>query len=163
MKTSYKRFEKQAKTLVKASSLIAVSSYTKTLSHFPILSKVDSEQWDFFVTIAGVFIGASRLSNLQLDGVCEDSLMNIVAIELCDLSSDGIRAFEDCKTLFEEKYDQLAASPVYQTNKQFLSADALGFWIVWNLFGHQPQDNEEIKLIRFIGTLITHSFFDWWK
>jgi len=89
--------------------------------------------------------------------------MEIVAKKLNDWDPDGIRAFEDCKSLFETEYDRLKASSEYQKDNRFLSSDALGIWIVWNLFGRQPQSDEEVNFVRTIGSTVTHAFFDWWQ
>lgn len=154
---------KQAENLVSAANIFAVSSFVPTLDRFPILSKVDPKHWDFIVSIAGVFTAASRLNNLRFDNGQEDVLMDIVAKKLGEWDSDGIRAFEDCKSFFETEYDRLAASPEYKKDNRFLSSDALGIWIIWNLFSRQPQSDEEVNLVRIIGSSVTHTFFDWWQ
>ncbi|MDP2736218.1 MAG: hypothetical protein Q8O59_00320 [bacterium] len=154
---------KQAENLVSAANIFAVSSFVTTLDRFPFFSKVDPKQWDFIVSVAGIFIAASRLNGLQLDSVEENLLMDVVAKKLSEWDSDGIRAFEDCKSLFEMEYDRLASSPEYQKDSRFLSSDALGIWIFWNLFGRQAQSDEEINLVRILGSLVTYAFFDWWQ
>ncbi|OGC09416.1 hypothetical protein A3J90_02630 [candidate division WOR-1 bacterium RIFOXYC2_FULL_37_10] len=154
---------KQAETLVSGANIFAVSSFVPTLDRFPILSEIDLKHWDFIVSVAGVFIAASLLNNLQLKSDQEDLLMEIVAKKLNDWDPDGIRAFEDCKSLFETEYDRLKASSEYQKDNRFLSSDALGIWIVWNLFGRQPQSDEEVNFVRTIGSTVTHAFFDWWQ
>ena len=154
---------KQAETLVSAANILAVSSFVPTLDRFPILSKVDPKHWDFIVSVAGVFIAASRLNNLRLKSDQEDLLMEIVAKKLNEWDPDGIRALEDCKSLFEIEYDRLKASSEYQKDNRFLSSDALGIWIVWNLFARQPQSDKEVNLVRIIGSSVTHAFFDWWQ
>lgn len=154
---------KQAENLVSAAKIFAVSFFVPTLDRFPILSEVDPKHWDFIVTVAGVFIAASRLNDLRLDSKREEIVMVIVAKKLNEWDPDGIRAFEDCKHLFEMEYDRLATSLEYQQNNRFLAADALGIWIVWNLFKRQPQCDEEAKLVRVIGASVTHAFFSWWR
>lgn len=154
---------KQAETLVSAANIFAVSSFIPTLDRFPILSKVDPKHWDFIVSVAGVFIAASQLNNLRLKSDQEDLLMKIVAKKLNEWDRDGIRVFEDCKSLFETEYDRLKASSEYQKDNRFLSTDALGIWIVWNLFARQPQRDKEVNLVRIIGSSVTHAFFDWWQ
>lgn len=154
---------KQAEKLVGASNIFAVSSFVSTLDRFPILSKIDPKHWDFIVSVAGVFIAASRLHNLRIETDQQDLLMDIVAKKLNEWDSNGVRAFEDCKSLFETEYDRLAASRTYKKDEHFLSSDALGIWITWNLFGHQPQSDEEVNLARILGVSVTHAFFDWWQ
>lgn len=55
-----------AKGLVQAAHINAVGTFTPLLGRFPSLRKVDTEQWDFVLTVAGVFLAASRLNNLKL-------------------------------------------------------------------------------------------------
>lgn len=153
----------RAEKTVSAANIFAVSSFVPTLDRFPILSKVDPKQWDFIVSVAGIFIAASRLNDLRLDSKREEIVMDIMAKKLNEWDPDGIKAFEDCKHLFEMEYDRLAVSLEYQQDKRFLSADALGIWIVWNLFKRQAQSDEEVNLVRVIGTSVTSAFFDWWR
>jgi hypothetical protein len=153
---------KQAEKLVRSANIFAVSFFVPTLDHFPILSEVGTKHWDFIVSVAGVFIATSRLNDLRLDSKREEIVLDIVAKELNEWDPDGIRAFEDCKHLFEMEYDRLAVSLEYQQNNRFLAADALGIWIVWNLFKRQPQRDEEVKLVRVIGTSVINAFFSWW-
>jgi len=153
----------KADRLVGAANVFAVGSFVPTLDHFPILSKVNPRHWDFILSVAGVFIVATILNGLQLDNDQGDTLMDIVEKKLSEWDTDGTRAFDDCKSLFEKEYDRLAVSPEYQKDRQFISVDALGIWIVWNLFNRQPQNNEEISLVRVTGSLVMHTFHNWWK
>jgi hypothetical protein len=117
--------------------------------------------WDFFVTVAGVFIAATRLENLQLSDNRKQELMEIVARGLADWSPDnGIRGFEDCKAMFERNFDALTR---IQHEPRFIASDAVGMWIVWNLFGRPTGTEEERKLARAVGVGIVHNFFSWWR
>jgi len=153
----------QAEKTVSSANFFAVSSFVTTLDRFPILSKVDPKQWDFIVSVAGIFISASRLTALRLDSKREEIAMDILTKKLNEWDPDGIKAFEDCKHFFEMEYDRLAISLKYQKEKRFLAADALGIWIVWNLFKRQAQSDEEVNLARVIGMSVTSAFFDWWR
>lgn len=155
--------KQRAEILVSASEIFAISSFTSVLEDFPILSGVDPKKWDFVVSIAGVFIAATRLRNLKIDDDREDLLMDIVAKKLNEWDSYGIMAFEDCKSLFGKEYDRLSVLSEYKEDNSFLSSDALGVWIVLNIFDKSPQSEEEIRLVRVIGIMVTHAFFEWWK
>lgn len=133
--------------------------FTPLLDQFPFLGKVDVKHWDFIVTVAGVFIAATRLNNLKLDSNREDVLMDIVATKLQEWDRDSLRAFEDCKSLFEREFDQLTAAG---HESRFVGSDALGIWIVWNILGRQPQTQEEIEFVRAVGAMTTHNFFELW-
>jgi len=152
--------QKQADTLVSASIINATSVFVPLLDKFPFLEKVDVENWDFIVTVAGVFMGASRLNNLHVDDAREEMLVETVAEHIVEWNVDGIRAFEDCKGLYETEYDHLAA---VGHEPRFLASDAVGKWIVWNVLGRAPESHDECMLVRTIGSMVTHAFFDWWK
>ncbi len=152
--------DRQAHSLVDAAKVQAAGSYLPLLDRFPVLQTCPPERWDFFVTVAGVFIAATRLNNLSLPESRENRLMDKVASDLNKWSSDGIRAFEDCKTLFDREYDCLVA---VGHDSQFVAADAIGAWIVWNSLGRQPTTAEEISLVRAAGGLTIHAFHIWWK
>ena len=151
---------KQAATLVPAAKINATSMFVPLLDEFPFLREADVEHWDFILTVAGVFMGASRLNNLRLGDAREESLMKIVADSLVEWNSDGIRGFEDCKRLFETEYDRLTAAG---HEPRFIASDALGKWIVWNVLGRAPASQDECMLVRTTGAMVTHAFFDWWK
>lgn len=153
---------KQAEKLVSVARVFAVSLFVPTLDRFSILSEVEPKHWDFTVSVAGVFIAATRLNNLRLDSKREKILMDIVTRELNTWDPDGIRAFEDCKQLFEMEYDRLLTLSEYQRDNHFLASDALGMWIVWNVIRRQPQSDKEVELVRVIGSAVTHTFFGWW-
>ncbi len=152
--------QKQADSLVSAAVINATSVFVPLLDKFSFLEKADVEHWDFIVTVAGVFMGSSRLNNRHVGDAREEMLMETVAEHLVEKYPDGIRAFEDCKGLYETEYDRLAAAGHDPT---FLASDAVGKWIVWNVLGRAPESHDECTLVRTIGGMVTHAFFDWWK
>ncbi len=151
---------KQASTLVSASGINATSMFVPLLDEFQFLREADVEHWDFILTVAGVFMAASRLNNLRLSDAREESLMETVAKSLEEWNPDGIRGFDDCKGLFESEYDRLTAAG---HEPRFIASDAVGKWIVWNVLGKAPKTEDECMLVRATGTMVTHAFFDWWN
>jgi hypothetical protein len=149
----------RAANLVQAAQVNAVVMFTPLLDRFPILREVDTEHWDFILAVAGVFMAATRLNNLRLEDAREEKLMAVVAERLSEWKPDGIRAFEDCKGLFEKEFDRLNAAG---HDPRFVASDAVGKWIVWNVLGRPPATDEECMLVRSAGALVTHAFFDWW-
>lgn len=152
--------QKQAETLVPAASINATSMFVPLLDKFTFLREANVEQWDFIVTVAGVFMGASRLNNLRVGDSREEKLMEIVAESLANWNSDGICAFEDCKEFYESEYDRLVAAG---HEPRFVASDAVGKWIVWNVLDRAPETPDECMLVRTTGAMVTHAFFDWWK
>jgi hypothetical protein len=102
---------------------------------FAALFDVDGEQWDFAVTVAGVFLATSRLGQIGLTDRHQQALLDAIEEGLIDWDQSGPRAFDDCKTLFDREYDRLVAK---KHDPRFLTSDALGLWVFWNLFKRAP-------------------------
>ena len=150
----------RADTLVSAAQINAVGSFRPLADKFQFLGDVKLQDWDFFVTVAAVFMGATRLNNLRIDEAREDKLMEIVAGRLDEWNKDGIRGFEDCKRLFESEFDRLTQAG---HDSRFVASDSVGKWIVWNVLGRAPESDDECLLVRAIGAMVTHAVFDWWE
>jgi len=160
----------RARTLVQAATVSAVALHLTLLDRLPVIDQADAgdgvrrkaehEHWVFILTVAGVFIAASRLNNLRKDDTCEQRVMALVAEELRRWNPDGIRAFEECKNVFERELDRLTAAG---HEAKCTTSDALGLWIVANVLGRAPQTDEECVLVRTVGVMVTHTFFDWWE
>jgi hypothetical protein len=99
---------------------------------------------------------------LKREDTREEKLMEIVARGLDDWDpKNGIRGFEDCKVMYERTFDGLTDANI---DPRFISSDALGWWIVWNLLGQEPRyEEEEHRLVRAIGGTTVHAFFSWWS
>jgi len=151
---------KKAEMLVPAANANAISAFIPLLDRYPTLQSVDTKQWDFLLTIAGVFIAVTRLSNLKLGEQREEELLMKVSAALDQWdAANGIRGFEHCKSVYETNFDALTNSG---HERRFITSDALGLWIVWELFGPQGVGEKEKELIRVVGGGVTHAFFDWW-
>jgi len=151
----------RAERLVPSANIHATSLFVPMLDEFPLLRSVKPDQWDFVVTIASVFIAATRLRNLKKEDTLEEKLMDIVARGLADWDQkNGIRGFEDCKAMYEGSFDVLTNA---HADPRFIASDALGWWIVWNLLGRAPKGEEELRLVRTLGGTTVHTFFSWWE
>jgi hypothetical protein len=151
----------RAERLVPSANIHATSLFVPMLDQFPLLRDVKPDQWDFVVTIASVFIAATRLRNLKTEGASEEKLMEMVAHGLADWDQkNGIRGFEDCKAIYERTFDALTNS---HADPRFIASDALGWWTVWNLLGREPKGEEDLRLVRTIGGATVHTFFSWWE
>jgi hypothetical protein len=149
----------RAENLVQFAQTNAVAMFTPLLDRFPILRQVDTEHSDFILTVASVFMAATRLNNLGLGDDCEERLMDVVTERLDQWKPDAIRGFEDCKGLFESEFDRLTKAG---HEPRFVGSDAVGKWIVWNILGRPPQTDEECMLVRATGGVVTHAFYGWW-
>lgn len=153
----------QAEYLVTAAQIQATTAYTSVGEQFDLVYTIPTDSWDFVLTVAGVFIAATRANQIGLPEARVDSLMEIVARKLNSWRPEGISAFEDCKAFFDRTFDALKKDPSYQHQPELIGSDAIGSWIVWNLVKHAPESEQERGLARALGVLVTHSFFNWWS
>jgi hypothetical protein len=152
-----------AEDLVDTANILAVSSYTKLITDLPSIPKIDTEQWDWVFTIAAVFVAINRLNSANIDRTKKDKVLEIITRKLKGWKPDAIGGFDDCRMLYNKTYDRLASLDQYKSDPQFLSSDSLGNWIAWNLLGHAPQSEDEMKLTRLSGAFVARSFCNWWK
>jgi hypothetical protein len=149
----------RARALVSVAHIGAVGMFTPLRDKYPAMHNVNLEHWDFIVTVAGVFIATSRLETIGLGQRRKEPLLDTIAESLDKWKPDGLRAFEDCKMLFEREFDRLTAGG---HEPRYIGSDALGLWIVWNVLGHAPQTNEDTQLLRSIGVMVVGSMFNYW-
>jgi hypothetical protein len=147
--------------LVPSAHILAIGSYTQFLDKYAVIDQIDPKQWDFVITIAGVFIAVSQLNHENISDSDKDVLLDKIKSVAVEMYPDFVEACEDCRKFVDRTYDGLVKE--YQGNEQFLFSDALGTWVVWNLFEHASSSGDERKLIRSIGVFLIHSFFSWWK
>ena len=141
----------------------AVSSLVHTLDQFPSLRSVDPKRWDKVLTVAGIFVGVSRLNQEQIAASEHSSLLDLVTKEAVRWDSRAVEALDNCRIFVDRTYDALSHDPNHAADQQFLFSDALGGWIVWNLFDHAPSTEEERRMTRVLGATVTHSFYSWWQ
>jgi len=153
----------RGKQLPYAANILAVSSLKEFIDKYPIIGQIKPEHWDFVLTIAGIFVGVSQLNNENIPNRTKDLILDKVTNAAIEIYDDSIDACDDCRNFVDRTYDGLAKEADYQNNKQFLFADSLGAWVVWNLFGHASSNEDERKLVRTIGAFLVHSFISWWK
>lgn len=152
----------RAATVVEGAKIVAISSQMSCIEQFQLAANIDPKDWDFYVTVAGVFMAATRLHNLEIAADREDKLITSVHTKLSGWHPRGQEAFSDCKTFFERTYDELARSARYKDDRRFLASDSIGMWMSWNLLKHVPSSKEENGFTRTLGATVTAAFFDWW-
>ena len=156
-------FKQRGLKVSSAAKILAINSYTQFLDRYPIIEKVNSKHWDFVLTIAGVFVAISQLNHENISKKEKDNILDIITKSVLEIYPDGVDACEDCRKFVDRTYDGLVTKTEYKENPEYLFSDSLGGWIVWNLFGHSPSDEEEGKLTRVLGGFLVHSFISWWK
>ena len=148
--------------MVGAVNALAISTFLKFVDDFPFIpnDKHDQENWDFVVTIAGVFIGLMGLRNLNLNAKRRLKLEKRVAASLVLMYPAIARpAFEKCKSFYDKAHDALLNAG----DEPLVRADAIGSWVAWEVLRHPAQTEQERRMARMVGLMITHSFFNWWE
>lgn len=150
----------RASLLVDSAQAFALTLHDVVAAQCPIAGKVDTDQWNFFVTVASAFFAVSRLNDVPVNDAHNDELRGVVEKCMAVWDSDADAAFDDCMDFFERAYQQLvrAGHP-----PQFIACDALGKWIVWNLLSNPPTTDEHVRLVRVVGGTVVSSFRGWWS
>ena len=149
------------KKLPSSAKILAVSSYTQFLDKYAVIRKVEPKHWDFIFSVAGVFVAVSQLKHTSITDSNRNALLDEITNAATEVYPNFVEACEDCRAFVDRTYDGIKKS--YKGDEQFLFSDLLGGWVVWNLFGHAPSDEDERNLVRPLGAFIVHSFFSWWK
>ena len=153
--------ERRAQELVPLAHKVAEQA--AMLRHIAVgVGETDEKRWRFCVTVAVVFVAATRLRNLGLGHERESRLMEIVARDLQSWRPRAYDAFEDCKAFFDRTYDVVDAAAVGKEEKASVSSDVVGTWIVWNILGRQPESATEKDLVRTLGVGVTVPAFRAW-
>jgi hypothetical protein len=64
----------RADTLVQYAKINAIEMFTPLFREFPCLRAVEPENWEFILTVAGVFVAATRLKNQHFGNAREQKL-----------------------------------------------------------------------------------------
>jgi hypothetical protein len=150
---------KQAEMLVPAVKVLAISSFVPMSDKFRFLCNIRPNDWDFFITVATVFVATTRLKGMRIGEKREEALMNIVFSHFNKFDRQAFTAFEDCNSFFADQFDRFIAAG---HSPQYSISDSVGKWIAWNLLQRVPSSEQEISFVRAIGVYITNSMFGWW-
>lgn len=149
--------------LPSAAKSLAMNSYTEFVDNYPIAKQIEPYHWDYVLTVAGIFVAVSQLNHEKIPEQDKNALLDSVTNAAIEIYPDSIDACDDCRNFVDRTYDGLGEEKEYQNNPELLFSDSLGGWIVWNLFGHAPSNEDERKLVRVLGVFLVNSFISWWK
>ena len=100
----------QAENLVKSAQILATGAYTSVGERFDLVYSIPIDRWDSVLTVAGVFMAATRANYIGLSESQVGSLIEIVAQNISAWRPEGIAALEDCKAFFDHTCDGLDRS-----------------------------------------------------
>jgi len=125
------------------------------------LEVADDTWWRFFVTVAVVFVAATRLKNLKVGRRREERLVAIVAAQVEQWNPRVLGAFEDCKAFFDRTVDAYSAA-LEGDERRFATSDTIGAWVVWNVLDRPAETGDEWLLVRTIGSVATTAGYRAW-
>ncbi len=147
----------KAEILVTMATSIAIASLTSAEQNLELPETIteDVENWNFFVTVAGVFAALYTLGKKVSDRIFET--VGITVFEnLADWNPQGSGAFADCQQFVENSLNSARDEQIELT-----AADAIGMWLLCNLYGRFPSP-EESAAARPLGGFLLDTFAEWW-
>lgn len=158
------KLRKRAEILVPSAKIAGISVYTSLLERFPSFNSISTKDWDFFFPIASIYVATIGMEKIEISNELKSELSVIYGKALDDWSSDWNRVFKDCGEFFWRTVEGLQSSndPDYIQSPKYRISDSIGSWLVWNLLGRSPESEDERKLVRTIGILVTEEFVNWW-
>jgi len=145
----------QAKRLISAAHIAAISTFTPAAEQFDFLKECDPRDWDFFATAAVIQVALNSLA-CSVSAERFKSLYTVIASEVHNWNSQGEDAILDCQSFIKHMLDAEPADA-----DRFAPIDALGMWVIWNLLRREPT-YAEAQASRAIGGTLATPLHDWW-
>lgn len=132
-------------SFVKFINIAAISATTPFINKFPILTTVlnkserSTADWDFFMTIAGA--GLYLIANKSNENVHKEIVTQL--FELDKQMPEGLANFF-----------------AYIENSKDEDTDIrikVGLWVLWNIIGSTPTEEESKELAPAIGSYLMHT------
>jgi hypothetical protein len=126
---------------------------------FPQHSSCGPKTLEFRRYNCGGLVANTQLLSLQMEKARKRRLMARVIEQCTEWNSDAPLGFEHCKSFFERTCEALTGG---EHESRFVASDAIGLWLVWEILDRAPASEDERKLARTTGVVITREFFNWW-
>lgn len=160
----------QADGLVRMAYGEAVSKLGPMLGKYPVLQEVYAsrasqpdyvEHFDFMMTIAGVFMALQALKAADIDADRRQEAVDRVEARLKEWNAEKAMAgLEHCQVAYAEELSELRKGG---TDGLQSASDAIGTWIVADILQRFPETEEDQRLVRATGTMVTSKFSSYWK
>lgn len=140
--------------------IMSVGSYLTMADEFPQLREISSDKYDFFMANAavsmalyGIEAGRSEVEYHRALRSVEDRLREL-------WGEDAARAILDCNEFVEDALPSPAEIPEGEYGEALIAA--VGMWIVWNLFGEEPKD-DQMRLVSVLGRYAVTAGGEYWE
>jgi hypothetical protein len=154
------KYDDSVEKLVPSAHILAVSSFTKFLDSHSELKNVDPKEWDFFVTVAGISVGLTGLSEKVRNTTEYNRLTKILSAKIVKWNKQGELALSDLVTVMTRYREEMMRLPPDEFTKMW--AAVIGAWCLANLKLEVPREQPS-KLMTELGMLLIVSFHDWWS
>jgi len=127
---------------VRSINIAAITALVPFIDKYPVLkellnkSKSPSNDWDFYMTVAGV--GIYLLANKVNETKYKELL-----IELAEFDKQSVEALNNFKAFMENN-----------KNEGIDLKTSAGFWVFWNIKSSQPTHDESRELAPAIGAYL---------
>ena len=164
-KNNNEKYESRAEILLPTIKQAAISAYSSILDNFSLLKNVQYKDWEFFFSIAAAYIATIGMDRAKLDDTMKSKLSNSYGVALDEIFPEWAIAFKDCGEFFWKTTESLQSSndARYIKSPELFVTEPIGCWLIINVIGHWPENEEERKLVTIVGGLICSEFIDWWK
>ncbi len=140
--------------LLSSAQALGAASYATLLDKHPSVKIIDPKKWLFIVSAASIFMISHEIENKNIPETEKKDVIDSIKSLALKLDADYVRACKDCESFIDRTIIGLAKVEQYQQEPQYLFSDCLGGWICWNLFGRSPSGEEELKLVRVLGSMV---------
>lgn len=150
----------KAESLMSLANILAISSW-EIYNQFPLLTNIvrDDRHLVFLLTVAGVAAGV-MLDDENTPKVEQREFAYAIGEKLMKWDYNGYNPYGEGGAY--RAYADLANFVKSRRNEGLNSFLAMGFWLIFNLKGSQP-DDEEAKVGAIIGQFLAASFSGWWN
>lgn len=126
---------------------------------FKSINDDDKQWWDFFVTVAGVFVALTGLQ--AIEPARAERLANVVVGDLeTRFPKRGREGLADCQTFFNKMHNVVLESAA-DPERGFAASDTIGAWIVWSLLDRSPESEAERQMVRVLGGIVARPISTW--
>lgn len=150
----------KARNLVSSAHILAVSSLKNFTERHQKISNINSNDWDFFVTVAAISYALMTLADNVSSESRYNKLSKILKHEIRDWNQNAEYAMGDLMKTLHKFW--INAQHLNNEESTRLLAACIGSWCMINFQLQVPREKPDPLAIE-IGMTIIVSFNDWWN
>ncbi len=155
-----RKYDDKVEALVPSANILAISSYKEFLDNYDELKVVDPNEWDFFVTVAGISVGLIGLADKIMNEFEYKRLTKILSSKIAEWDNRGEHALGDLMSRMAKYHEKMMSLPDDEFTKMW--ASIISSWCLVNL-ELEVSKNQPSNLMMELGMLLIISFHGWWN